>query len=114
VSLRFSSSKNTRLRKLLRDFILRYKRDNPGKAINTKTLGEKIGELWELDRKKGQYPTHKLSNLRRYSPELFAGIKVVESPHASFNLNTWSSHEGVRNPLKVSLIVLKKIIQGSR
>ena len=102
------SAENTRLRKLLRDFILRYKRNNPGKPINTKTLGDKIGEIWGLDRKKGQYPTHKLSNLRRNSPELFAGIKVVESPHASFNLNTWSSHEGVRNSLKSFIDRFKK------
>ena len=102
------SAENTRLRKLLRDFILRYKRDNPGKAINTKTLGEKIGELWELDRKKGQYPTHKLSNLRRFSPHLFAGIRVVESPHSSFKLNTWDSHESLRKSLKSFVDRFKK------
>jgi len=108
MALQLSSLENTRLKNLLRDFILRYKRDNPGKAINTKTLGDKIKEIWGLDRTKGQLPTHKLSSLRRFSPHLFAGIKVVESPHASFNLNTWSSHEGVRNSLKSFIDRFKK------
>jgi len=102
------SEENTRLKKLLREFILRHKRNNPGKPINTKTLGDKIGELWELDIKKGQYQSHKLSNLRRNSPQLFEGIRIVEAPHASFNLNTWSSHEGVRNSLKSFIDSFKK------
>ena len=93
------SAENTRLKKLLREFILRYKKNNPGKAINTKTLGDKIQELWKLDTKKGQYQSHKLSNLRRHNPQLFEGIKVVEAPHSSM-LKPWSSHNELRQSLK--------------
>ena len=93
------SEKNTKLKKSLKDFITSYKKNNPGKPINTKVLGKKVKELWDLNTKKGQYSSHKLSSLRRYNPDIFSDIKVVKAAHSSM-LNPWSSKDGLKKSLK--------------
>ena len=105
------SKENDRLKDLLKKFIDKYKKDNPGVSIGTNTLKEKIQELWGLDPqgKTTQRPTHKLSNLRRYSPNLFKGIRVIEG-EMMYDPKTsrWSSRVGLKNQLEKFMNDYKK------
>jgi hypothetical protein len=105
------SKENDRLKNLLKKFIDKYKKDNPGVSIGTNTLKEKIQELWGLDPqgKTTQRPTHKLSNLRRFSPALFKGIKVIEG-EMMYDPKTsrWSSRVGLKNQLEKFMNDYKK------
>ena len=73
------SKENDQLKELLKKFIDQYKKNNPGKPIGTNDLKKKIQELWDLDPQGNttQRPTHKLSSLRKYNPDIFKGIKIL-------------------------------------
>ena len=105
------SEENNRLKDLLKKFIEKYKKANPGIAIGTNTLKEKIQELWGLDPqgKTTQRPTHKLSSLRRYNPDIFKGIKIVEG-EMMYDPRTsrWGSRVDLKNQLKEFMDDYKK------
>ena len=105
------SKENDRLKDLLKKFIDKYKKDNPGVSIGTNTLKEKIQELWGLDPqgKKTQRPTHKLSSLRRYNPALFKGVKIVDG-EIMYDPRTsrWSSRVDLKNQLEKFMNDYKK------
>src|SRR5210317_1597786 len=96
------SKENDRLKGLLKKFIDKYKKDNPGVAIGTSTLKKKIQDLWGLDPqgKTTQRPTHKLSSLRKFNKDLFKGIKIVEGEIIYDPRNSrWSSRVDLKNKL---------------
>jgi hypothetical protein len=105
------SKENDRLKDLLKKFIDKYKKDNPGVAIGTNTLKKKIQELWGLDPqgKTTQRPTHKLSSLRKFNKDLFKGIKIVEGEIMYDPRNSrWSSRVDLKNKLEKFMNNYKK------
>ena len=105
------SKENDRLKDLLKKFIDKYKKDNPGVAIGTNTLKKKVQELWGLDPqgKTTQRPTHKLSSLRKYNKDLFKGIKIVEGEIMYDPRNSrWSSRVDLKNQLEKFINDYKK------
>ena len=105
------SKENDRLKDLLKKFIDKYKKDNPGVSIGTNTLKKKVQELWGLDPqgKTTQRPTHKLSSLRKYNKDLFKGIKIVEGEIMYDPRNSrWSSRVDLKNQLEKFINDYKK------